>query len=282
MTPDRINSTGHAVLKSEKIENNTRSGNRYTKVVTGSLASMLAQRYLEQSAGASHIELNSLGDGNYEVVSEYPWDVINGSSSEAPVNSHELDESMEQTTIYNSPIVYSQLVASFGSNAGANGAMAFLMGANSAYQTAVQAATTAAAITAAAATAEALITSTYSGGQATLMMNLFRGIAYHQQTSAMTTKIVYNRRITAASFNQVQASFAGAGMIWTTAEVVAFEGTPAQWFFQLPAGSLWFKSNPKIVTVSDQKTEITYSYTSCVTAWSGSNVAYGAATLLSF
>ena len=114
------------------------------------------------------------------------------------------------------------------------------------------------------------------------MLNLWKGIAYHGYTECDQTKINYKRRITAANFSQIQATFTGAGQIWTTAEVIAFENTPAQWWFQLPSSLLWLKSNPRVMTVAGQKTELVFSYDSFVTAWSGNYTAYSSAQLLSF
>jgi hypothetical protein len=275
MSADRINSQQTIVLKKDKLENNTRSGNRYTRVWTGSLTKMLAQRFVELFSGASHVELESTEDGNYQLTAEYPYDVLNGSNSEPPVNSHELDEGFEQVSVWNSDVMFTNLTLAFGSYAAAIAAKSFLQGAVSAFQSTAM---DAAAITA----AEAKFSAVYSGGQLSGMLNYFRGIAYHGQTTCNQTKIVYNRRITAASYDQIQASFPGAGQIWTTAEVIAQEVTPALGWFQLPGNLLWFKSNPKVLASTNQKTEVTFSYTSCVAAWSGTNTAYNAATLLSF
>jgi hypothetical protein len=274
MTPDRINSTGQPVIKSEKLINNLRSGNSFERVHTGSYAAMAVQRLIESASGASHIELESLGDGNYQLTASFPWDGVNGSSSEAPVNSHELDESSEQTSVYNSDIMHAQLVAAFGSDAGANGALAFLKGAVKGFE--------ATAMDPPAQTAAEATFTIYTGGQLTLMLNLFRGIAYNQETTCQQTIIDYKRRITAATFNQIQATFEGVGKIWTTAEVIAFELTPAAWWFQLPGSLLWYKSNPRVLTVAGQKTEVTYSYKSYVTRWSGTNAAHASAALKSF
>jgi hypothetical protein len=275
MSADRINSQATIVLKKDKLENNSRSGNRYTRVWAGSLTKMLAQRFVELFSGASHVELESTEDGNYQLTAEYPYDVINGSNSEVPVNSHELDESFEQVSVWNSDVMLATLALNFASYAAAIAAKAFLNGAVNNFQSTAM---DAAAIT----EAEAKFSAVYSSGQLAVMLNLFRGIAYHGQTSCNQTKIVYNRRITAASFEQIQASFTGSGQIWTTAEVVAQENTPSLWWFNLPTQLLWFKSNPKVLTASNQKTEVIFSYTSCVAAWSGNNTAYNSATLLSF
>ncbi len=114
------------------------------------------------------------------------------------------------------------------------------------------------------------------------MLNLFRGIALHQQRDTTQFNSIYRRRITAASYNQVQAAFTGQKQIWTTSEVVSFENVPSAWWFQLPTSLLWYKVPPQVSTVAGQKTEIIYNYIGGVQYWSGTHTAYGAATLLTF
>jgi hypothetical protein len=275
VTPDRINSIGQPVVKSEKLVNNQRSGNSFDRVKTGSFAAMMTERLIASAMGASHLELESLGDGNYQLAASFPWDVVNGSQSEAPINSHELDESKEQVPWFKSSVMLNQLLAAFGSTSGAIGALSFLMRSVNYYTANATADMTPTQL-------EAGFNATYAGGQLTLMLNLFRGVAYFGYDRCDQLKVEYKRRVTAASFNQIQASFTGVGQIWTTAEVISFENTPAQWWFQLPSGALWQKSNPRVLTVAGQKTELTFSYSTILPAWNGLYSAYASAALLSF
>ena len=262
-------------MESETFETSTTSGDKTTRIFTGSKATCLSQRSVESSFGASTLKVESVGDGNYRLTAGYTWDTTRGGNSQLPVNSHELDFTMEQVDVYNSDVMRAQLLTQFGSQAGVNGALTFLQGAVVSYEKTAQ---NAAAITA----AEAVITTTYSGAQQTLMLNLFRGIAYHKVKNSTQFNTTYKRRITAASFNQVQAGFVGAGQIWTTAEVISFENVPSSWWFQLPTNVQWLKVKPQVLTVANQKTEISYHYMACYEAWSGIYTAYGAATLLTF
>lgn len=285
MTPDRLNSTGQIVMASERLENNLRSGNSYTRVFTGSIALIAAQRLIELAGGAAKVEVESTADGNYKLTSTYPWDVTHGSNAEPPVNVHEIETSMESVDIYLSDTMLFNLINAFGSLSGANGAKAFLKAAVSGYQTAIQnlgPSATGAQITACGTTAETTITATYAGAQQTLILNLFRGIAYHGQTSSRQFKSTYARRITAATSNQVFAAYVGVGQIWTSAEVAAFEGLPNNGFFHLASNYLWLKAGPRVKCGANQKTEVAYEYLSCIYAWSGDNTAYGSAQLLSF
>ena len=134
------------------------------------------------------------------------------------------------------------------------------------------------------ASCEADITTTYVGmaSKITLFKNYFRGIAIQGVTNSTQFNTVYRRRITAATVGQVNGSFVGAKQIWTTGEVTAFEGTPAIWWFQLPANLVWLKVPPAVNTVAGQKTEITYHYMAAASAWSGNNTSYGAAPLVGY
>lgn len=276
MTPDRINSTGEVALQSERLESNLRSGNSYTRVFTGSFALIQSQRLIELSGGATQVVAESVGDGNYRLTATYPWDVTHGSSSEPPINTHELEVAMESVDVFQSDIMLAQLINAFGSLAGANGGKAYLKGATNSFLQQTE-------ITAAVITSyESHITTLYSGGQATLMLNLFRGIAQYGQTSARQFKTTYSRRITAATPAQIVASETGVGQIFTSGEVATLEGVPSVGFFNLNTSYLWLKAGPRVKTTAGQKTEVAYEYLSCLYAWSGTNTAYGAATLLSF
>lgn len=274
MSADRINSKGVVVLQSEVFDTNTASGNGTTRTYTGSKVQMTAQRQVEIGFGATVTKLESTGDGNYRLTASYTWDASLGSAVTPPVNTHELETDMESVDGLNTDITYAQLIASFGSVAGANGARAFL---NARLKRWDDSAQDAGAVT----TIEAEFSGTYSGGQLTLMLNLFRGAAYHKLKGTQYNTI-YRRRIVAASYNQVQAAFTGAGMIWKTSELLAFENVPSLWWFQLPSTYLWKKTPPRVLTTAQQKTEISYEYIAAATYWSGSNVAYNAATLITF
>ncbi len=222
------------------------------------------------------VKVESTGDGNYQLTAGYAFDTRTGAASTPPVNSHELENNMSQVDVWTNPVLFSKLVAAFGCVAGANGALVYLKGEVDNFnqntkrdETAVEA-------------AEEVIGTVYSAPQLSLILNIFRGLAYHQVKNSIQFDSVYRRRITAASYNQVQAAFTGAGQIWTTAEILAFESVPSAWWFQLPSTYLWLKAKPVVVTVMQQKTEISYSYLAVAEAWDCLYTAYGAATLLSF
>lgn len=274
-THDRLSSTGQIVFAAEVYETNRSSGNSSTRVWTGSRNQMINQRLIELGMGASMTKLESSGDGNWKLTAGYNYD-LDGGPEELPANMHELENTLEQVDVYTSDVLRAQVLSNFTTWSAANAALAFLKGEVDKWD-AVET-KDADAIT----TIEADFSAIYSSTSLTLMLNLFRGIAYHQIKQAPQFNSVYRRRITSASFNQVQAAFTGAQKIWTTAEVVAFETVPAVWWFTLPSDMLWFKCVPSVNSVAGQKTEIVYSYMGCKYAWSGIHQAYGSAALQSF
>ncbi len=276
-TPDRLNSTGQINLVSETIENNARGGNSYTRVFRGSLNLIRNQRLIELGGGASMVKAESTADGNYELTASYPWDVLNGSNAEPAPNTHELEVSMESVDWLQSNSLYRNLFMLFGGDAGAIGALAFL---KSRY---LEWTGGAADIsdTVSVAKIEAKF-SIYSGASLTFMLNAFRGASYHGLVQSTQFNTVYRRRIQAASYNQVKGSFTGAGMIWTTAEMTAFENTPSNQWFNLPTNYLWKKTGPRVMNIANQKTEVSYEYIGDLQFWSATETAFGAAALRTY
>jgi hypothetical protein len=276
MSADRISTTQQIVLKSETFESNLSSGASTTRVFTGSKALIISQNNIEVAFGASMVKVESTGDGNYQLTAGYAFDTRSGAGSTPPVNSHELENNMSQVDVWTNPVLRAAFVTQFGSQVAANAAIGFVTRLIDSFIQAGDGSATA------QAASEAMITGTYAGAQQTLILNAFRGVAYHQVKNSIQFDSVYRRRITAASYNQVQAAFTGAAQIWTTAEILAFENVPSSWWFQLPSTYLWLKAKPVVVTVMQQKTEISYSYLAVNEAWGLLYTAYKAATLLNF
>lgn len=274
-TPNRISTTGSIILATETFETNNSSGPSATRVFTGTKALCLMQRNTELALGASMTKLESTGDGNYKLTAGYSKDP-GGNDAEQPINAHELENTMEQVDIYNSDVMRGQLITVLGSWSASTAAIAYLKG--KVDQCEAMTKKDGAALT----SLEAGFSAIYSGTGLALMLNLFRGIAYHQIKHAPQFNSVYRRRITAASYNQIQAAFTGVGKIWTTAEILAFEAVPGSWWFQLPTDKVWLKAAPTVNTVAGQKTEIVYNYIASAYAWSGNQTAYSTATLITF
>jgi hypothetical protein len=290
MTPDRLNSSGQVVLASEKLVNNLRSGNSYTRTFTGSPALIQSQRLIELAFGATQVEAESTADGNYRLSATYPWDVTHGSSAEPPVNVHELEVAMESVDVFASDVMLAQLVAVMGSVAAANNLKAYIKAAVTNWKQNETSATYAKYL-ANVAKAEAIFSNSptgtppglgLSGSQLSTALNIFRGVAFHGVEQAPQFKTTYSRRITAATPAQIVAAETGVGQIFTAAEVTALEGVPSVGFFTLNTAYLWFKAGPRVKTTAGQKTEVAYEYISTLFAWSGTVTAYGAAPLATF
>jgi hypothetical protein len=275
-TPDRLSAIGQPLLESEAFETNKQSGSSTTRVFTGSKQNMIAQRMTELAFGASLIKLESTGDGNYRLTAGYSWDASSGAGpSDPPVNTHELENGLVAVDAFTSDVLRNQVFNAFGGTyAGMMSGLVRLRGLLTRWDRSDQ--------NAAAQNDIEGSLSDLSGVQLALMLNLFRGIAIHNLGTTSQFNSVYRRRITAASYNQIQAGFEGVGKIWTTNELVAFENVPSAWWFQLPTDRVWQKSAPTVNTVAGQKTEIIYSYVAAKAAWSGTQEAYGSAPLLTF
>lgn len=118
------------------------------------------------------------------------------------------------------------------------------------------------------------------GNEYTSAFQLFYNLAYRGVTGFLEYNSVFRRTVTAGSPFAVRANMTGAGRIWTTAEVIAFEGIPNDGWFDLPVGSQWHKDKPRILSVYGQKTQLTYSYTEVVTASALFYQAQGSAVLV--
>jgi hypothetical protein len=118
------------------------------------------------------------------------------------------------------------------------------------------------------------------GVSATLAKALFTNVCGRGLSAALEYHTVYMRTLTAATPGQVQASYEGAGMIWTTSEVSSFEGISAFDWFQLPSNQQFIKGPPKVTATARQKTQLYYTYTQCKQATALLYDAYGSAVLL--
>jgi hypothetical protein len=112
--------------------------------------------------------------------------------------------------------------------------------------------------------------------------DLFAAVALAGIEDYISYTNVYRRTLTAASPQQVRASYEGVGKIWTTAEVQAWENIDPTGWFVLDAGKQWLKSKPQVIGIAGQKTQIVYTYTECEIAFGLVYDAYKDAVLASF
>lgn len=282
---DRI-SVASPVLASEELETNIQTGNKTTFIYEGSRDEMLTQRLVEKFKGAAYLKLSSRGDGVYQLIATYNYDTASGegSQSETPQDVHDLETTMDTVSAFNSPKLYASLLAAFG------GADTSVKAALAMVQTAVNqfrnepdtGVSSGATIANAQKNAEQKIAALFpanSTAQA-LMISLFRNVALLGVETVVQFNNTYRRSITAATPSQVQASRTGEGLIWTSAEITAFENLPAFWWFTLPSGLQWLKSPCNVNMVAGGKTRIDYHYIGFKQASGLFYTAYNSATLL--
>lgn len=111
-------------------------------------------------------------------------------------------------------------------------------------------------------------------------LNLYYNVAYRGATGFLEYQQVFRRTVTAGNPQAVRANQTGAGKIWTSAEVITFEGIRGDDWFDLPPDSQWHKDKPRVLAVYGQKTQLTYSYTEIVTATALYYEAHGNAILI--
>lgn len=119
-----------------------------------------------------------------------------------------------------------------------------------------------------------------NGTESLAAQYLYTNLALRGVTSFIEYATVFRRTVTAGTPQAVTANFTGAGKIWTSAEVIAFEGIPNDGWFTLPPDSQWHKDKPRVLSVYGQKTQLTYSYAEIVTASALFYEAQGSALLI--
>ncbi len=92
-------------------------------------------------------------------------------------------------------------------------------------------------------------------------IQLFATVAALQTTSYVEETSVLRRTITVALPGQAEATYEGAGEIWTSSEVSIWENISPDGWFQLDPNMQWRKSKPQVIVAAGQKTQIAYTYT---------------------
>jgi hypothetical protein len=121
---------------------------------------------------------------------------------------------------------------------------------------------------------------TVTGSEKSYATALFENMAFRGATSFLEYNRVFRRTVTAGSPLAIQANQTGAGQIWTTAEVIAFENIPSNTWFQLPPNVQWHKDTPRVLAAYGQKTQISYNYIEIATATACYYEAYNSAVLI--
>ena len=290
MSADRLAVSPGPFFTAEEYNSNLSSGDQTTFTYEGTREEMVRQRLVERGNGAAILRLVNKGDGNYQLIATYNYDLSNGPNSgpggSEPQSVHDLEVSVEIVDAFQSVTLYSQLLSVLGGvKSSTDTAISVVQKAVGIYENGIHDSNAKIDVESyspqALSDAQAMIAKCWpSNADAQKLMNsLFQQYALRKATTKPEFNSVYRRSITAATPLQVQASRTGEGMIWTSAEISAFENLPAFWWFNLPSGLQWLKYPCNVNLVAGGKTRVDYWYQSA-RIWSGLHfVPYGSAVL---
>lgn len=290
---DRIGISAGTIIGAIEQNDNTRTGATSLITYEGSLNDCKLLEARARNAGASDLNIRSIGNGYWRVEAFFPF-AYDGNVTDLGVvpSVHELETIVMQSPIYRSPQnqilglngfyiaavklavdryragLYTVLNTSSPPNVtndgGTTTALADVVSMIDALNTAGYVPTNSQTLATAKANGELL------WGQI-VNLGLEEFIEY---TS------VYKRTLTAATPRQVRLAYTGVGKIWTTTEVHQFEGINPSGFFLLNPTSVWLKSRPQVTAIANQKTQVQYTYTEAMYASRFAYAAYGSATLI--
>jgi len=253
--------------------------------------------YVLKSRGATKLQIRAGPEGDWQVIGSFPFDA--DGEQDPIVDTMELDTNAVMRSVYQSPIFRSKFSdyssttnhsyrADFALGVVRDCSNIYLRGLTTeeidyAYDNYTATGHTAEdAIYAFAAYRLSVTTLGYalSAGEKTAALNLLKNVAFRGVTSFLEYQQVFRRTVTAGSPNAVRTNYIGAGQIWTTAEVNAWENIPNDGWFVLPTGMQWHKDKPSASKAYGQKTQLTYHYTEIRTASALLYAPYGSATLI--
>lgn len=261
-----------SVLVSLRATDNVRTGKQSIAEFEGSLADMVSKRTEMIAYGAADVQVHSVGNGYYRCIANFGGG-FDGSVTDFPdaPSIHELEVSQLQTSIYRSLILKTLLTPR---------QIAIVQRIIKDYQAGQYAPTDEDDPLTAEFYAELavrntiakdiLANGTQTGRNAAQAkedaVHLFDLVALEGQEDFIEYSNVYRRTLTAATPDQVRASFEGVGKIWKTNEVRDWEGIDATGFFKLDDDAQWLKARPQVTTTFGQKTQVFYTYTECFKA----------------
>jgi len=269
MPKNRIGKFPGPFLTDLSYEDNARTGATSMVHWEGSYSEIQRQQNYLRQFGPSNIIEKPKGDGNWIVEATFPFGFDGRVTDYSFIPSlHELDSTPAQISIYQSEKVR-RMVGDVN--------IGIVARAVQQYEAGQYSNTTGTGGTTAESRAESDV-NTKTGNNPWALL-LFKTVAYRKTDSFIEFHQTYRRTLTCATPNQARASFRGAGMIWTSREIMVFEGLVRSWF-QLPWNFQWLKSLPVVQASSGGKTQITYNYTQCKLASGLVYDAFGSAQLL--
>lgn len=240
-----------------------RTGSQTTYVYEGDYYPIKSQQNICRNYGVFTMEMARIeGSTRWRLNATYPFD----ETGREPVilrGTYEIDVEMTQPSVYANPILrgiatgfpllpdnYIALVARVCSN--------FQAGEYSMTSTTGGSPVTDGGWGKAIADIKKAITDSFYQARA---IQLFATVCAFKTDTYIDYYTVFKRTITAALPGQVEASFEGAGEIWTSDEVSIWEDIPSTGFFQLDPAMQWLKTRPNVICGAAQKTQVCYSYT---------------------
>jgi len=291
---DRVTTGVGPWLVSAETEIDLNGGYAYVEVWEGSDAECLAKQSVLIARGATKLKRSPKGDGAWQIRCSFPDDQTNPNKGYVDVMELEVNATMRscyQSPIYRARFADFNSVTQFSSRANqtlpvvGDCARKYLSGlprqeSNGQYRyNGTDYATRELAVQAEVGARLNLISGLVAGERNSAIA-LFENVAFRGVTSFIEYNHVFRRRVTAGSPRAITANQSGGGMIWTSAEVIAFEGLANNDWFYLPPDVQWHKDKPRVLAAYGQKTEISYTYTEIVTASALFYEAWGEAVLI--
>lgn len=296
---DRLTTGKGPWLAASEIEFDQNSGNNVTvETWEGSESECRSKRSQLTAAGSRRTRLMPKGDGNWQLRAEWPYDKEGQNSSFVDVMELEVNAVMRSA--YQSPVyrsLFGDFVAVTQDSPRARTTLPIIADCARKYQSGLPREETSGSAAGkyiwrgsayntredavmAELTARINAIANITANERALAITFYENVAYRGVTSFVEFGHVFRRRITAGTPAAVQANMTGGGKVWTSAEVVAFEGIPSDGWFSIPPDVQWHKDKPRVLSSYGQKTELSYSYTEIVTATRLLYEPYGSAILI--
>lgn len=262
---DRVTSEVGPFLLGPEIEDG-RDGTTSTYTWEGTRDECINKRALVLAQGASSVTVRPGTGGNWQITADFAGSPIDdgGPVADIPVNQHDLEVSAsveDYKTNAKAKTLFSEYafyiiakIFEWYKNGGYEDTNGYVKQTDVATAWESKTPIERAELDVARQLARVSLSS-----EATLAQKLLRRLANGGGESIYKFETTYRRRITAATFNQVQAAYTGVGQIWTAAEVESFEGVPTAEWFGLPA-TQFLKLPPRVGASAGGKTDIEYSY----------------------
>jgi hypothetical protein len=275
-----------------------------TRLWEGTQAEVSSKKNVAISFGANRTRIGPKGDGAWQLRASWPFDTTQ--PNEGYVDTLELEVNASMPSLYNSPVYRKKWFAGVGGDvdpvtnysARANATVRVVEDCTNKIKSGLprQEANgkfkyrTLAGVEAEYATRELAVAAELDDRLSAIASirtieksaarYLYQESAFMDVTGFIEYSSVFRRTVTAGHPSAITANNTGAGMIWTTAEVIAFEGVGAGGWFVLPPDVQWHKDRPRVVKVYGQKTQIVYTYTEITTASALLYKPYGVAQLV--